>query len=169
MKNMMKTMTLMKKLFIIWTTKDSWPVIIMLTKYEEDKYTFGSIKLGYSFKKFKSWRNEDSFWQSSKTNLLMRFFQIYFRRVQIQTNLLFVQNDKFKERFQDRFQTSFIPKRLTRLKATKFLTRSLSSKHQDKFLQISTKFHFSSHQDYCSNTPVKLLLKLLFIYFSSSI
>ena len=52
--------------------------------------------------------------------------------------------DKFKERFQDRFQTSFIPRRLIRPKVTRFLTRSLSAKDQDKFLQISTRFHISN-------------------------
>ena len=97
--------------------------------------------------------------------------QIYFQRMRASPDKSTIGTrfqDKFKERFHDKFQISFIPRRLTRLKGTRFLTRLLSAKNQDKFLQISTRFHFSSYQDYCSNTPVKLLLKLLFIYFSSS-
>ena len=89
--------------------------------------------------------------------------QIFFRCVQIQTNLLSVQNDKFKERFQ--FQTSFISRRLARLKATRFLTRLLSPRDQDKFFQIYSRFLFLSYQDYCLNVLVKLLFHCLF-YFS---
>ena len=107
---------------------------------------------------------------SSKTKLLSVQFQtkedsFWCKLTGLTINLLSTQVDKSKERFQERFQVSFISRRLTRLKETRFVTRLLSAKDQDKFLQISSRFIFSSYQDYCLNVPVKLLFHCLF-YFS---
>ena len=77
--------------------------------------------------------------------------QIYFRRVQVQTNLL---SDKFKEEFQDKV--------IDKLKVTK--SKLLSTKKSIRF-QIQDFFKISLFK-----TTIQIpLFKLLFIYFSNSI
>ena len=99
--------------------------------------------------------NEDSFWQS----------KIYFRRVQVQTNLL---SDKFKERYQDKITD--------KLKVTRFLTKQATFDKKirqipnSRFLQVFT-FQVTKttvqipQSNYCSNYcffTFQVLFKLSF-------
>ena len=119
----MKTMTLMKKLFTIWTLRDFWQVIDKLTRYKEDSNwtsLFSAQKQISNFKLFKlssldSWYNEDK----RRLILIDKSKQIYFR----------CKLTSSKKCFKTSWLTSF--------KVTRFLTKSTFDKqNQTNFFRF---------------------------------